>query len=189
MNFKQKLESRKNIKVKIHHGNPIQKTFDFNIFEIDLKESIDNKDIKEKILEFRRLHPKSNISNIKSWHSSYSTNHLTESFTDLIDLVEERCNQAIVINGVVKLKVIECWAAIYGLGDYAQKHEHHPYAFNAVYYVQTTANSSPLILENGIKLVPKENTLIVIPGYVQHHVPPSTEKQERIIMAFNLSFS
>ena len=189
MNYQQKLVTRQNIKVKIHNGNPIHKTFDFNIFEIDLQESIDKNVIKEKILEYRRLHPKSNKSNIKSWHSSYSINQHTDGFNNLIDLVEQRCNQVININGLVKLKVIECWAAIYGLGDYAQKHDHHPYAFNAVYYVQTTSNSSPLILENGIKLVPKENTLIVLPGYVSHYVPPSTEKHDRIIMAFNLSFS
>lgn len=188
MNFKNKLQKYGKENVKIHYGNTLEKKFTFNVYEIDLQNDIDNKVIKENILDFQKRYPKSNRSNINAWHSSYFTNHIDTNFNNIISVVEEKCNNVINVSGFSKLKVLESWIAIYKLGDNAGKHDHYPSVFNAVYYVQTTPNSSPLILQNGLEIVPIEGTLVVFPGYVEHYVPPSNEINDRIIMAFNLTF-
>ena len=65
-----------------------------------------------------------------------------------------------------------CWGIIYNKGMSVVKHNHFPYTFSFCYYVNTPANSSPLIIE-GKRMRMKEGQLIIFLSHYNHWVPRS----------------
>ena len=143
---------------------------------------------KEKIIEYRKENPKSNKSNVKSWHSDYNTHTLTDVFDDVVNRILNECDN--IVNNFVNTKdslvLYNMWLNIYEKGDYTVLHNHFPLKYSCCYYVDIEENSSPIIFPPKLKIFPKNDMLVIFPGNVYHEVPPTNER--RILIAMNLVY-
>jgi hypothetical protein len=81
---------------------------------------------------------------------------------------------------------IDAWVAKYSEGDYAIEHDHIPYAFSYVYFVNTPKGSSPLVFStSGKRIKAEEGKVIIFPGSLRHHVPKN-RCEGRVIIAGNV---
>jgi len=82
------------------------------------------------------------------------------------------------------------WANIYRKGDYTLSHNHGPSVFSLVYFLKSKENYSPLIFtHDNQKVIPKEGTFIIFPGYLFHHVPKHRYNDTRMTLSGNLYFN
>ena len=83
-------------------------------------------------------------------------------------------------------KVHSCWGVIYEKTEGVEMHNHFPYAFSFVYYVNVPQGSAPLTLvESEIK--PKAGQLIIFPSILPHGVF-SNESSGRCCLSGNILF-
>ena len=81
---------------------------------------------------------------------------------------------------------IDAWVAKYSEGDYAIEHDHIPYAFSYVYFVNTPKGSSPLVFStSGKRIKAEEGKVIIFPGSLRHHVPKN-RCEGRVTIAGNV---
>ena len=79
----------------------------------------------------------------------------------------------------------ENWFARYNKGDYAIPHDHMPFTFSYVFFINSPKGSSPLVFTNsGKEVEPDEGKLVVFPSVLGHHVPKNN-CDNRIILAGN----
>ena len=72
-----------------------------------------------------------------------------------------------------KLRIEECWGAVYNKGDGVMPHNHFPYALTFSYYVNTPKGSSPLII-NEKEYVVKPGQVYILSGLWIHGVRPNS---------------
>lgn len=83
----------------------------------------------------------------------------------------------------IKVKNQELWGAIYDEGDYAEPHDHKPWDYSFVYYVNAPEGSSPIIFED-CEIEPSSGMCLVFPAHMKHGVKPNQCKS-RIVLAGN----
>ena len=143
-----------------------------------------NQYLKKVILEHRQLHPETNESNVKAWHSSWGTHTENPKFQPFIDIVLDACS--FVSKGYfeqsMKFKCFNMWAMMYEKGEYAVRHSHYPSDFACAYYVDVEPGCSPIIFEGELKVYPKNGMLVLFPALLHHEVPPTDAKRTVISM-------
>tara|TARA_A100001201_G_scaffold34610_1_gene36810 strand:- start:17 stop:580 length:564 start_codon:yes stop_codon:yes gene_type:complete len=144
--------------------------------------------IKERIIQYRKEHPKSNESNVKAWHSFYGTHRHTNYFDDINRRITSECD--IILNKFNHTKdrliLHDMWMNIYHKGDRTLLHNHFPGDYSCCYYVDIEENSSPIKFPPKLEILPKNDMLVIFPGIVFHEVLPTNGK--RIMIAMNLDY-
>ena len=65
----------------------------YPVFTTFLNQSLEEiRSIKERIIQYRKENPVSNLSNVKSWHSDYQTHELTRCFDDINQRIIIECD-------------------------------------------------------------------------------------------------
>jgi len=85
-----------------------------------------------------------------------------------------------------ELSIQNAWGAIYKKHDYANPHDHHPCYSSFVYYLKSNGKTPLTFKESNFSLSPVDDTLIIFPSYVKHHVPPHEEDEDRVCIAGNM---
>lgn len=97
----------------------------------------------------------------------------------------------------------QSWLNVYDSHEFQEFHYHAGFTFSAVYYVQTTPNTS-IIFENPFtdmlplklncmsdmnsnikKYYPEEGDLLIFRSHLKHSVPPHNDEGTRITLALN----
>ena len=126
-----------------------------------------------------------------SHSSSYKSHLLNAKLVPLTELVLKLAKKASKetlscdldsIN--VDLFTADCWCAVYEESDETVPHNHFPSDFSAVVYLEAEDDSAPIIFANSILVKPVSGSLVLFPGILQHHVPPT--KGRRVIVAMNI---
>ena len=145
-----------------------------------------NQYLKKVILEHRQLHPETNESNVKAWHSSWVTHKENPKFQPFIELVLSACS--FVSKGYfeqdMKFKCFNMWAMQYEKGEYAVRHSHYPSDFACAYYVDVEPGCSPIIFEGELKVYPQNGMLVLFPAVLHHEVPPTDAR--RMVISMNI---
>ena len=157
-----------------------------------------NRYLKQVILEHRQLHPEDIKSNVKAWHSSWTTHWENPKFEPIIDRVVDACK--FISAGYyecdsIEYKVINMWAMMYEDTEWTKKHSHFPSDFAAAYYVDVEPGCAPVIFESVEKdgvndnnqpltLQPQNGMLAIWPAILHHEVPPT--KGRRMAISMNI---
>ena len=158
-----------------------------------------NKYLKQVILEHRQKFPETTKSNVKAWHSSWTTHLENPKFQPLIDRILDACK--FISEGYyeggnnLEYKVLNLWAMMYEDTEWTKRHSHFPSDFAAVYYVDVEPGSSPVIFESVVKdgvndnnqpltLQPQNGMLAIWPAILHHEVPPT--KGRRMCISMNI---
>tara|TARA_B100000131_G_scaffold98422_1_gene95572 strand:- start:56 stop:622 length:567 start_codon:yes stop_codon:yes gene_type:complete len=149
-----------------------------------------NRYLKETILEYRKKHPQSNISNVHAWHSDWDTNLLDTKFQPFCNLVANECSLVgeQYYGGKYTYNIENMWAMMYEEDDYTQQHVHFPCTFAVSYYIEVESKSSPILfVDNGgesLTICPKNGMLLIWPAFIPHMVLPT--KGRRMGISMNL---
>ena len=158
-----------------------------------------NRYLKQVILEHRQKFPETTKSNVKAWHSSWTTHVENPKFQPLIDRILDACK--FISEGYyeggnnLEYKVLNLWAMMYEDTEWTKRHSHFPSDFAAVYYVDVEPGSSPVIFESVVKdgvndnnqpltLQPQNGMLAIWPAILHHEVPPT--KGRRMCISMNI---
>ena len=161
----------------------------YPVFTTSLNHSPEEiRSIKETIIQYRKKNPKSNKSNVKAWHSEYSTHELTRCFDDINRRILIECNNISNSFNDIKdrLRLFNMWVNIYEKGDRTVLHNHSPTDYSCCYYVDIEENSSPIKFPPNLEIFPKNDMLVIFPGNLDHEVLPTNGK--RILIAMNLDY-
>ena len=158
-----------------------------------------NKYLKQVILEHRQNNPESTKSNVKAWHSSWTTHAENPKFQPLEERIISACKfiAAGYYEGGNELeyKVLNLWAMMYEDTEWTKKHSHFPSDFAVCYYVDVEPGCAPLIFESVRKdgvhdnnqpltLQPQNGMLAIWPAILHHEVPPT--KGRRMCISANI---
>ena len=158
-----------------------------------------NKYLKQVILEHRQKFPETTKSNVKAWHSSWTTHLENPKFQPLIDRILDACKfiSAGYYEGGndLQYKVINMWAMMYEDTEWTKRHSHFPSDFAACYYVDVEPGCAPVIFESVVKdgvndnnqpltLQPQNGMLAIWPAILHHEVPPT--KGRRMCISMNI---
>lgn len=162
----------------------------------DLSYQIDNKKLVEDINNFRKAFPKSMLEYnkdstfVRSWHSDFKTQRMTNLLDNLIALKKEKIVQGYRLASV---ELLDIWINMYTSQDSALRHSHGPFGISTVYFPSVEKNSTPLIFDNNNRpnfnkkeIIPKPGMLICFPSHLYHHVP-SVKEISRISIASNFN--
>jgi len=72
----------------------------------------------------------------------------------------------------------------YGDGGHAASHNHFPCFFSCVLYLESDAESAPIIFGNNTLRPAIKNAVYLFPGVLQHEVPQN--KGRRVAIAMNI---
>ena len=158
-----------------------------------------NKYLKQVILEHRQKFPETTKSNVKAWHSSWTTHLENPKFQPLIDRILDACKfiSAGYYEGGndLQYKVINMWAMMYEDTEWTKRHSHFPSDFAVAYYVDVEPGCAPVIFESMQKdgvndnnqpltLQPQNGMLAIWPAILHHEVPPT--KGRRMCISMNI---
>ena len=144
----------------------------------------------QAIQELRLSHPDSPVSNVRSTYMSPWKSHLINpKLGPLCDLVVQLAGEASVLYWKAKpedlrLKVWDCWAAIYEQADFTQNHSHYPADLSCVVYLEAQQGCAPIVFDNQTRFDPTPGTIVIFPGNLNHMVPKTEGK--RTVIALNL---
>ena len=157
-----------------------------------------NKYLKQAILEHRQKFPETTKSNVKAWHSSWTTHLENPKFQPLIDMVLDACK--FIAAGYYECSDIEynvknMWVMMYEDTEWTKRHSHFPSDFACCYYVDVEEGCAPLIFESVVKdkvhdnnqpltLQPQNGMLAIWPAILHHEVPPT--KGRRMCISMNI---
>ena len=157
-----------------------------------------NEYFKQVILEHRQYFPETTKSNVKAWHSSWTTHEENPKFQPIIDRVLDACK--FIAAGYyecdsVDYHVINMWAMMYEDTEWTKRHSHFPSDFACCYYVDVEPGCAPVIFENVVKdgihdnnqpltLQPQNGMLAIWPAILHHEVPPT--KGRRMCISMNI---
>ena len=157
-----------------------------------------NKYLKQAILEHRQKFPETTKSNVKAWHSSWTTHLENPKFQPLIDMVLDACK--FIAAGYYECSDIEynvknMWVMMYEDTEWTKRHSHFPSDFACCYYVDVEEGCAPLIFESVVKdkvhdnnqpltLQPQNGMLAIWPAILHHEVPPT--KGRRMCVSANI---
>ena len=81
---------------------------------------------------------------------------------------------------------IDAWIAKYNKGHCTLEHDHIPYSFSYVYFVNTPKGSSPLVFStSGKRIKAEEGKVVIFPACMRHHVPKN-RCEGRVTLAGNV---
>ena len=158
-----------------------------------------NKYLKQVILDHRQKFPETTKSNVKAWHSSWTTHLENPKFQPLIDRILDACKfiSAGYYEGGndLQYKVINMWAMMYEDTEWTKRHSHFPSDFAVAYYVDVEPGCAPVIFESMQKdgvndnnqpltLQPQNGMLAIWPAILHHEVPPT--KGRRMCISMNI---
>jgi len=88
----------------------------------------------------------------------------------------------------VDMEVTEMWGADYHKGDYSKVHEHWPFLWSFVFYVDCCDKCAPLKFPStdNYKITPKIGCLTIFPSWILHNVPIQACEHNRIMIAGNI---
>ena len=157
-----------------------------------------NKYLKQVILEHRQNNPETTKSNVKAWHSSWTTHQENPNFKPLVDIVLDACK--FISAGYFECDdtdyhVINLWAMMYEDTEWTKRHAHFPSDFAACYYVDVEPGCAPVIFESVVNdevnnnnqpltLQPQNGMLAIWPAILHHEVPPT--KGRRMCISMNI---
>tara|TARA_B100000131_G_C17797652_1_gene484075 strand:- start:112 stop:615 length:504 start_codon:yes stop_codon:yes gene_type:complete len=131
-------------------------------------------------------YPLSYQTNVKAKHSDWKIS------TPTVDLVTEWIMNLLKIKypwidqREHKIFVEHAWFAEYSKNEFTVIHDHAPYVWSYVYFIQCPKGSSPLIFNtSGKRIKAEEGKVVIFPANVYHSVPPN-KCDNRIVMAGNL---
>ena len=155
---------------------------------------LDNKNLKDIIVNHRNVFSKGDSSNVKAWNSAKNTHKINPHFQPYIDTILQEIKDIKKYDrtfcgfaGFEKtLYLRDFWAIMYDTDDYTKSHQHFPCPYVASYYVEASPNSAPIHFDGvqTLKIIPKSGMLVVWPGTLYHSVPPTDGK--RTVLAMNL---
>ena len=150
------------------------------------------------------------ISNRGGWQSP-SNFYEQESFSEFKNYIMSNVFQSLTHYNK-KFKLANMWININKKGNYNVSHNHPDCIMSGVFWVKTSEKCGQLTFENhhtfaentliasidknyknkfnyyhDLKFIPKEETLIIFPAHLRHHVEPNESDEDRISIAFNLS--
>ena len=95
----------------------------------------------------------------------------------------------------VPLMPYDCWGVTYNKGDHTISHDHWPQIWSWVYNVECCIECASLIIDDtfqsplfSYEVLPKKGNMIMFPGWVNHSVPKHESKDDRVVIAGNLSW-
>tara|TARA_X000000368_G_scaffold265369_1_gene210117 strand:- start:788 stop:1366 length:579 start_codon:yes stop_codon:yes gene_type:complete len=157
-----------------------------------------NKYLKQVILEHRQNNPETNNSNVKAWHSSWTTHKDNPKFQPFIDRVLDSFKfiSKAYFECELDYSVVNMWAMMYEKSEHTVKHCHYPSDMSCCYYVDVDSFCAPIIFEsiekdgvndynNPLTIQPENGMLAVWPGILQHEVPMTKGKRMCISMNAN----
>lgn len=175
----------------------IETNLSTKIFILDLSYDIDNQALVEEIKNFRIKYPKSMLeynkkhTNIRSWHSFYTTHKLTKILDPLVTVQKQKMNS---IFREVAFDLYNIWINMYVTNDLANRHNHGEFSISTVYYPLVEKNATPIIFDNNnrdtyyeVPVTPKEGMLLCFPSFIYHKVP-TVQENNRISIAANYNF-
>ena len=147
---------------------------------------------KEAVYELQISHPESTPSNVKATYSSSYKSHLLNPkllpLTELVMKIAKKVSKETLscdLDAVnVGLFIADCWCAVYEKSDETIPHNHFPSDFSAVVYLEAEPQSAPIIFANSILVKPIPGSLVLFPGLLNHHVPPTEAR--RVVVAMNI---
>ena len=169
------------------------------VFSVILDNHVElNKYLKQVILEHRQKFPETTKSNVKAWHSSWTTHYENPRFRPLIDLTLDACkfiSEVYYEQNDLELKVINFWAMMYEDTEWTKRHSHFPSDFACCYYVDVEPGCAPVIFESVQKdgvndnnqpltIQPENGMLLIWPAMLHHEVPPT--KGRRMCISMNI---
>ena len=84
--------------------------------------------------------------------------------------------------------IAECWANTYTTDGYAMMHNHFPYTYSFLYYLNAPKNSSPTFFDGLGEILPEEGKCIFFPSSMAHAVP-TCNIDNRMTIAGNILYS
>jgi uncharacterized protein (TIGR02466 family) len=173
--------------------------------------NLDIKDIADYCLKIKNNAEGAQISNRGGWQS----HNLTGEHSPLNSLFQSIANAGKIYGNTISynypLNANTVWININNYKDYNIDHIHPHSVASGVYFVK--ARSGDLVLRHPAinlmgynwaspnlkkytphnsavcKIPPVDNTLIIFPGWLSHHVEANLDKKDRISISFNLDSS
>ena len=161
---------------------------------------IDNEEISEWILNYKKNTKTRNASNQGGWQESISDYQDEPVFKNYIQTILQTLR-------VTKLKgekvTIHSWANVNEKGNWNFIHNHPGTDLSGVYYVKVPKDSGEIVFFDPRKIDtansafqedhpksmgvhPIEGNFIMFPSYLEHMVTPSESEEIRISIAFNI---
>ena len=134
--------------------------------------------LKQKIVELQKTIPSAVASNQGGWQGVI--NHQEIPWVESL-----RCT----IEQLTNKKTQRFWFNINGYGNYNNWHRHFSNCYAAVLYINVPLNSGVIEFrqdEITKRITPKEGTLLVFPGTLEHRVLSNLSQEYRISLATNL---
>jgi uncharacterized protein (TIGR02466 family) len=182
----------------------------FNIFSSFL--SIDTfkfnvEKYKKEILNIKKKNKGITRSSYGGWRSDNFTT-VPKEFTDLFNKIDTNIKKLQKnLHFSKKLRLLNFWFNVNGLGSFNRPHIHNRSAISGVYYILIPENSGSIVFMNkdiddfytcidkyneynssNWTIHPEENKCILFPSYLKHYVEPNLNKKERISISFNYGF-
>lgn len=130
------------------------------------------------------------VSNVKAWHTDYYLHTRTREFDSLIDTCFDFLSEInMKEHGIrkanhVKYDCLNVWVATYKKGDYTIKHNHYPFVWSFIYYVDVDPDQSPIVFEDNKIVYPKPGQLLMFDATLDHDVPPVTNPRTLVALNF-----
>lgn len=166
----------------------------------------DNVALKKWIYEKKRSDQGRVLSNINGWQSQdlvLGENEHIDRLTEEISAEISSCCQQV---GLPKLRIYNSWINVNPPGAYNQLHNHIGAIFSGVYYISVSPNQGNLKFQRSdnaeyhlpetivhptyfnmfeATYAPKNNALLIFPGWLKHSVEPNMSNHDRISFSFN----
>ena len=145
-----------------------------------------NECLKQVIIDYRERYPQTSNTNVKAWHSKWTTHLQTNKFQPLINEVINACSfisKEYYREENLEFNVVNLWAMMYEKSEYAVRHRHYPADFSATYYVDVEPDCAPIVFDT-LTITPKSGMLIIWPGLLHHEVPPTNSR--RTVIGMNI---
>ena len=176
------------------------------IYLKDLNNNL-HKEIEKKILQLKKDEEGIIGTNVNGWHSSRNM-HLKKEYLPLIDELMTMQKEIYLDQHLDREpKIGNMWANINYKEGYNRTHTHPNSVWSGVYYVKTSKNSGNLYLEDPrpgstliypkykpnnkrelwkhVSYTPKNNRIIMFPGWLPHGVESNFSDDIRISVSFN----
>ena len=106
----------------------------------------------------------------------------------IIDILQKEFRYKSIVEDTPPIGFKNFWGNIYHKGDYAQLHDHWPWAqFSFAYFLKSKWYYSPLIFgANYARVRPKEGRFVLFKSFMRHYVPQHRFNDTRITLSGNL---
>tara|TARA_X000000368_G_C22966882_1_gene683571 strand:- start:95 stop:652 length:558 start_codon:yes stop_codon:yes gene_type:complete len=163
---------------------------DFPIFtQVPLEKDSINRELLDTISDYRNKNPESIKTNVNAnWRSGWEL-HKKPEFENFTEWIYNQVNFVFSyhMGRQYEYSIIDMWAIQYASGDFAQIHDHYPFHFSGVYYVDVEDGCSPIVFENSLEVKPENGLFILFPSFLSHEVPTTSKK--RTVLSFNIAIS